>query len=48
MSEEIKIPVFENFKDKAHINKDSYEETYKFAEENPEEFWKEIAKELIG
>ena len=46
MSEEIKIPVFKNFKDKAHINKDSYEETYKFAEENPEEFWKEIGQRI--
>ena len=34
MSDNIKIPVFENFKDSAHLTKDKYEETYKFALDN--------------
>ena len=38
MSDNIKIPVFENFKDSAHLTKDKYEETYKFALDNPEAF----------
>ncbi len=40
MSDSIKIPVFENFKDSAHLTKDKYEEAYKFALDNPEACWK--------
>ena len=42
MSDDIKIPVFENFKDSAHLTKDKYEETYKFAFDNPSEILIEI------
>ena len=46
MSDNIKIPVFENFKDSAHLTKDKYEETYKFALDNPEAFWEKEGKRI--
>ena len=46
MSYNIKIPVFENFKDSAHLTKDKYEETYKFALDNPEAFWEKEGKRI--
>ena len=46
MSNNIKIPVFENFKDSAHLTKDKYEETYKFALDNPEAFWEKEGKRI--
>ena len=46
MSDNIKIPVFENFKDSAHLTKDKYEETYKFAFDNPEAFWEKEGKRI--
>ena len=46
MSDNIKIPVFENFKDSAHLTKDKYEEAYKFALDNPEAFWEKEGKRI--
>ena len=46
MSDSIKIPVFENFKDSAHLTKDKYEEAYKFALDNPEAFWEKEGKRI--
>ena len=46
MSDNIKIPVFENFKDSAHLTKDKYEEAYKFALNNPEAFWEKEGKRI--
>ncbi len=46
MSNNIKIPVFENFKDSAHLTKDKYEEAYKFASDNPEAFWEKEGKRI--
>ena len=46
MSDNIKIPVFENFKDSAHLTKDKYEEAYNFALDNPEAFWKKEGKRI--
>ena len=46
MPDNIKIPVFENFKDSAHLTKDKYEETYKFALDNPEAFWEKEGKRI--
>ena len=46
MSDNIKIPVFENFKDSAHLTKDKYEEAYKFALDNPESFWEKEGKRI--
>ena len=46
MSDNIKIPVFENFKDSAHLTKDKYEEAYKFALDNPEAFWEKERKRI--
>ena len=46
MSDNIKIPVFENFKDSAHLTKDIYEEAYKFALDNPEAFWEKEGKRI--
>ena len=46
MSNNIKIPVFENFKDSAHLTKDKYEEAYKFALDNPEAFWEKEGKRI--
>ena len=46
MSESIKIPVFENFKNKAHITKDKYDEIYKFSSDNPESFWKKEGQRI--
>ncbi len=46
MSNNIKIPVFENFKDSAHLTKDKYEEAYKFALDNPESFWEKEGKRI--
>ena len=46
MSDNIKIPVFENFKDSAHLTKDKYEEAYKFALDNPEVFWEKEGKRI--
>ena len=46
MSDNIKIPVFENFKDSAHLTKDKYEEVYKFALDNPEAFWEKEGKRI--
>ena len=46
MSDNIKIPVFENFKDSAHLTKHKYEEAYKFALDNPEAFWEKEGKRI--
>ena len=46
MSDNIKIPVFENFKDSAHLTKDKYEQAYKFALDNPEAFWEKEGKRI--
>ncbi len=46
MSDNIKIPVFENFKDSAHLTKDKYEEAYNFALDNPEAFWEKEGKRI--
>ena len=46
MSNNIKIPVFENFKDSAHLTKDKYEEAYNFALDNPEAFWEKEGKRI--
>jgi len=46
MSESIKIPVFENFKNKAHITKDKYDEIYEFSSDNPESFWKKEGQRI--
>ena len=46
MSNNIKIPVFENFKDSAHLTKDKYEEAYNFALDNPEVFWEKEGKRI--
>ena len=46
MSDNIKIPVFENYKDSAHLTKDKYEEAYKFALNNPEAFWEKEGKRV--
>ena len=46
MSDNIKIPVFENFKDSAHLTKDKYEEAYNFALDNPEVFWEKEGKRI--
>ena len=46
MSNNIKIPVFENFKDSAHLTKDKYEEAYNFALDNPEDFWEKEGKRI--
>ena len=46
MSDNIKIPVFENFKDSAHLTKNKYEEAYKFALDNPEAFWEKEGKRI--
>ena len=46
MSDNIKIPVFENFKDSAHLTKDKYEEAYNFALDNPEAFWQKEGKRI--
>ncbi len=46
MSNNIKIPVFEKFKDSAHLTKDKYEEAYKFASDNPEAFWEKEGKRI--
>ena len=46
MSDNIKILVFENFKDSAHLTKDKYEEAYKFALDNPEAFWEKEGKRI--
>ena len=48
MSNNIKIPVFENFKDSAHLTKDKYEEAYNFALDNPEAFWEKEGKRKKG
>ena len=47
MSENIKIPVFENFKNKAHITKDKYDEIYKFSLIILRVSGKRLDKELI-
>ena len=46
MSESIKIPVFENFKNKAHITKDKYDKIYEFSSDNPESFWKKEGQRI--
>ena len=46
MSDNIKIPVFENFRDSAHLTKDKYEEAYNFALDNPEAFWEKEGKRI--
>ena len=46
MPDNIKIPVFKNFKDSAHLTKDKYEEAYKFALDNPEAFWEKEGKRI--
>ena len=46
MSYNIKIPVFENFRDSAHLTKDKYEEAYNFALDNPEAFWEKEGKRI--
>ena len=46
MSNNIKIPVFENFRDSAHLTKDKYEEAYNFALDNPEDFWEKEGKRI--
>ena len=46
MSNNIKIPVFENFRDSAHLTKDKYEEAYNFALDNPEAFWEKEGKRI--
>ena len=46
MSNNIKIPVFENFKDSAHLTKDKYEEAYNFALDNPKAFWEKEGKRI--
>ena len=46
MSEELIFPVPESFKSKAHIDKDSYDQIYNFAYENPEDFWKKEGERI--
>ena len=46
MSYNIKIPVFENFRDSAHLTKDKYEEAYNFALDNPKAFWEKEGKRI--
>ncbi len=46
MSEELIFPVPESFKNKAHIDKDLYDQIYNFAYENPEDFWKKEGERI--